>query len=254
MSKRWLVISLTLGLAPALLSGCFLDQHAMAARDRFEDTVPFQPGDTFRLENVNGEVLIETWDRAEVSIEAEKAASSERFLKEIEIEVDRSGNEVEVRTRFPRRRSFFGRMGKVDYRIRVPEEARVDVETVNGKVLVEGIRGRVKASTVNGGIEIEGAAGQVEVSTVNGSIKARYLDVDEDGRNRFSTTNGSVRIELPPDVSGEFEARTVNGSIETDFPLEVTGKIGRRLRGRLGEGRGSFEISTVNGSVRIDKL
>lgn len=254
MSKRSLILSIVLALAPLLLSGCFLDEHAMAARDRFEDTVKFEPGGTFRLENVNGEVLIETWDRPEVSIEAEKAASSERVLKEIDVEVDRLGDQVEVRTRFPRRRSFFGRMGKVDYRIRMPTEARVDVETVNGKVRVEGIRGRVKASTVNGAIEIDDAAGEVEVSTVNGSIKARYLDVDKDGRNRFSTTNGSVRLELPPGVSGDFEARTVNGSIETDFPLEVTGKVGRRLRGRLGEGRGSFEISTVNGSVRIEKL
>jgi DUF4097 and DUF4098 domain-containing protein YvlB len=251
MSKRWLMV---LGLLPCLLSACFLGEHTMAARDHFEETVDFTPGGTFRLDNVNGEVVIETWERSEVRIEAEKAAASERTLREIQIQIDRLGDQVEVRTRFPRRRSFFGRMGKVDYRIRVPAEARVDVETVNGKLQVEGIRGRVKASTVNGSIEIEDVAGEAEVATVNGSIRARYLEVDPDGRNRFSTTNGSVRLRLPPDVSGDFEARTVNGSIQTDFPLEVSGKLGRRLRGRLGEGRGSFEISTVNGSVRIEKL
>ena len=87
------------------------------------------------------------------------------------------------------------------------------------------------------------------------SIQASYEALDEHGRNRFSTTNGSVRIELPRDANGGFEARTVNGRIRSDFDeLEPTGRWGsRKLSGRLGTGGGSFEIKTINGSVRIEK-
>ena len=90
---------------------------------------------------------------------------------------------------------------------------------------------------------------------MNGSIQASYEALDERGRNRFSTTNGSVRIELPRDANGEFEARTVNGRIRSDFDeLEPAGRWGRRkLSGQLVTGGGSFEIKTVNGSVRIQR-
>jgi DUF4097 and DUF4098 domain-containing protein YvlB len=201
---------------------------------------------------VNGTVTIEAWEQDSIYIEAEKAANSEEALESIEVEIDGEGDWVEVKTRLPRSRAFFGSGGKVDYFVKIPAQAKIQVETVNGKLQVEGIEGQVRATTVNGSVHIFDVSGEVESSTVNGSIEATYLDVDADGRHRFSTTNGSVTLRLPIDASGEFEARTVNGSIETDFPLEVSGKFGhRRLRGRLGEGSGTFDISTVNGSVKI---
>ncbi len=138
--------------------------------------------------------------------------------------------------------------------MRVPERAKVDVETVNGSVQVDGIRGRVQASTVNGSVQVADVSGEVDARTINGSIRASYLEPGTSGHHRFSTTNGSVRVRLPPDVSGEFEARTVNGGISTDFPLEVTGRPGRRLFGQLGDGKGRFTISTVNGSVNLQKF
>ena len=232
--------------------GCFLEEVTMAAREQIEETRPFEAGGTFRLENVNGTVTIESWDQDSVYIEAEKAANSEDALESIEVEIDGEGDWVEVKTRLPRSRSFFGSGGKVDYFVKIPTRAKIQVETVNGKLQVDGIEGQVRASTVNGSVHIFDVSGEVESSTVNGSIEATYLDVDTDGRHRFSTTNGSVTLRLPTDASGEFEARTVNGSIQTDFPLEISGKFGhRRLRGRLGEGNGTFDISTVNGSVKI---
>ena len=252
---RGLPIQIALLLAvSSLTTGCFIDDVALAAHEQFEEIVPFEPGGTFRLENVNGAVHISTWDEPEVRIEAEKAANSEEALDSIEIDVDGEGDWVEVNTRLPRSRLFFGSGGKVDYHITLPRHAKVQVETVNGKLEIQGISGRVRASTVNGGVEITDVSGEVESSTVNGSISVSYRDVDPDGRHRFSTTNGSVTLALPPDASGEFDVSTVNGGISTDFPLEVTGKIGRhRLNGRLGDGDGSFDISTVNGSVTIQE-
>lgn len=236
----------------SLTTACFIEEVALASRETIEETRPFDPGGTFRLENVNGTVTIDTWGENSVRISAEKAANNERALEAIDIDIDGEGDWVEVKTHLPRSRLFFGSGGKVDYRITLPTRAKVQVETVNGKLEVSGIEGQVRASTVNGSVEVGEVSGEIETSTVNGSIKANYQNVDADGRHRFSTTNGSVTIYLPTHASGDFEARTINGSIKTDFPLEVTGKYGnRRLRGQLGEGRGTFDISTVNGSVRI---
>jgi DUF4097 and DUF4098 domain-containing protein YvlB len=252
-SMRGLVTKFALFvLMTATTPSCYFGEVALAAREQVEETRPFEPGGTFRLDNVNGTVTIVAWDQENVRIGAEKAANNEKALESIEVEIDGEGDWVEVKTRLPRSRSFFGSGGKVDYFVQIPARATIQVETVNGKLEVEGIQGQVRASTVNGSVHIFDVSGEVESSTVNGSIEATYIEVDAKGRHRFSTTNGSVTLRLPTDASGEFEARTVNGSIRTDFPLEVSGKYGhRRLRGRLGEGKGTFDINTINGSVKI---
>jgi DUF4097 and DUF4098 domain-containing protein YvlB len=236
-------------LAGALASGC-VGHGELTARDSVEETRPLEPGGTFRLQNTNGRVTVTTWDESQVRIEAERAAATERGLDEIEIDVRGEGDRVEVTTRLPKA-LLFGHAGSVEYHVTVPRLARLEIETVNGRLSIEGVTGSVNASTVNGSLEITDASGEVEASTVNGSIKTHIEKTDPTGRNSFSTVNGSVTLYLPADVSGTFDAHTVNGSIRTDFPLEVTGRWGKRLEGRLGDGRGHYEIETVNGSVRI---
>jgi len=236
------------------LAGCgFVEGADWSVRGRFEKSIALQATGVFHLENVNGRVSIEPWNREEVQIEAEKAASSQEALDEIKIEIEGEGQRIDVKTRFPRGGLFGGGGGRVDYRIRVPVRASLDLRTVNGEVRVERMDGSVRASTVNGGVKVYELAGPVDASTVNGSIHAGYRKPVEDGRHNFSTTNGSVTIEMPG-AAGDFEAHTVNGGISTDFPLQVSGKIGpRRLKGRLGSGRATFQIRTVNGGVKLIK-
>jgi DUF4097 and DUF4098 domain-containing protein YvlB len=236
------------------LVGCDFDEAMLSHRARFERTVALEPTGTFHLENVNGKVRIEPWDRAEVRIEAEKAASNEDYLEEIKIEVQGEGRRVDVRTRLPRGGFFLGGHGAVEYRIQLPARARAEVRTVNGGVEVDGMAGEVRAGTVNGTVRITEAAGSVDASTVNGSIRAEYQRAPGEGRHEFSTTNGSVTIYLPEEAGGEFDAQTVNGGMNTDFPLQVSGKIGnRRIQGRMGDGKARFRIRTVNGSVKVLK-
>lgn len=234
------------------LVGCDWEEVVWSARSRFDRTVAFEPTGTFRLDNVNGKVRIEPWDRPEVRIEAEKSASNEEYLESIKIEVLAERDRVEVRTRYPRKGLFLGGHGMVEYHIYLPARARVEVKTVNGSVEVDGLAGTVRASTVNGSVRVTETSGAVDASTVNGSIRAEYRKVAGEEQHHFSTTNGSVTVYLPSDAGGDVEASTVNGSIRTDFPLTVSGKFGnRRMQGRLGDGRTSFRIRTVNGSVKL---
>lgn len=228
---------LTLALAtPALAS----------VREDFERTVPFDPGGSFRLENANGTIDIETWNESNVKIEAEKRARNEDALADIEISVEGSGDSVEVSTIHHRKRD----QGQVDYHIYLPAEAQVSVRTANGGVTVTGIRGRVRAHSVNGSVTVEDISGDIEAETVNGAIRASY-DRVADGSQRFSTTNGSIRLYLPSDAGGRLDAETVNGSIDVDFPVTVTRTNRHHLRGSFGNGSSSFEIETVNGSVKL---
>ena len=175
-------------LAFISLAGCDFDE-LLSFRAKFERTVPLDPTGTFRLTNTNGKVRVETWDRAEVHIEAEKAASSQDYLEEIQIEVDGQGNRVEVRARMPRGGFLRGGHGQVSYLVHVPAGARVEAKTVNGAVEVQGLAGSVQASTVNGAVRITDSSGPVGASTVNGSIRAEYRRAPPDGLSEFSTTN-----------------------------------------------------------------
>ena len=60
-----------------------------------------------------------------------------------------------------------------------------------------------------------------------------------------------MRVYLPSDAGGDFEAETVNGSIDVDFPTNLSRMSRRHVRGSFGSGGGSFTIETVNGSVKI---
>lgn len=241
-------------LAGPLLSACFVGSGLPRVRDTLVETRAFEPGGQFTLENVNGRVTVATWSEPKVRIEAEKAASSDSRLKGLRVEIVGEGRRVEVRTRMPGG-WLFGGGGQVEYRITLPADAQVRVQTVNGAVEIEGVAGELRASTTNGSIHVTDAAGEVQASTVNGGIHARYRAASPDGRHRFSTTNGSVTVSLPEGAGGRLEASTVNGSVENDLPLESTERsTRRRLEGRLGKGRGLLELSTVNGSIHLRRM
>ena len=229
------------------LSGILLAAGADArVRERFEQTVAFNPGGVFSIENQNGSIVIEAGGDSSLRIEAEKEAKSEEALRDLEIVVEGSGDRVSVRTVHHRRRGS----GGVSYRIVLPAKAQVTVSTVNGEVSVRGIHGTVRAESVNGALRIEAISGTIEAETTNGSIRAAYQSVEGD-RHRFETTNGEVRLYLPADAGGDIDAETLNGSIEVEFPMNLTRAGRRRVQGSFGAGSSSFEISTVNGSVSV---
>jgi hypothetical protein len=250
MSHR-LTAAAVLAAAALTLPACDVAAMGPETRQRATVTRRLDPQGTLTVDNTNGAVVVETWSEASVSIESEKVGP-EGSLDDMRVEIEGEGNRVDVRTHYDH--SGWGRHGRVEYRIKVPEGARVEVETTNGAVRVSGTGGSLHAETTNGSIEIADAGGSVDASTTNGSIHATFRRSPQDGEQRFSTTNGAINVTLPDDASGEFEASTVNGGISSDFPLQVSGRIGgRRLRGRLGDGAARYELRTVNGGIRIGK-
>jgi len=236
-----------------VLTGCI---DGAAFGNAFHETVDvtrsLSATGTFQLENTNGNVRVSTWDEPRVRIEAVKAAGSEEALRRIEVAIEGEGDRVEVRTRYPHG-PWFHRGGKVDYTVRLPRQARVEVRTVNGRVEVEDVGGHLRAQTVNGGVEASGIAGEVEVSTVNGTVRVALVRVEPGSHNRLSATNGTVRVTLPRDAAADVEAATVNGAVHCDFDLVDGRSSRRRVEGRIGSGGARFELRTVNGTADIDR-
>ena len=78
---------------------------AATNRQTFEHSYPLAPGGSFLLENVNGSVQVEGWDRDEVEVEAVKTADTDgQDLERVKIDVDSAPGQVSVHTRYPERR------------------------------------------------------------------------------------------------------------------------------------------------------
>ncbi len=240
---------LSLALSPA----CQLGDHVLSHRRTQVETRTIAAGGTLLIRNTNGSVDIETGAPGQVRIQADEAAGSEAALSEIQVLIEAQPDRIEVSTRLPRQH-WFGQNARVHYHVTVPENVNVDAKATNGSMRVAGVSGAVQARSVNGSVRVEGAAGQVVAETTNGSVHASYRALPADGSHRFATTNGSVTVRLPADVSGSFQAHTTNGSIHTDLPLKVHGSfVSKHLSGTLGQGGGRFELKSVNGSVSIKK-
>lgn len=141
----------------------------------------------------------------------------------------------------------------VEFRVLVPRGVKVNVQTVNGDVVVDGATSDIDAGTVNGEVDVVGGTGRVNASNVNGNVRARLARLESDGRMEFTTVNGSVSLELPTDASADIEMETVNGSLNTNFEMTLTGRFDpRRLRTHIGRPGGPrIKVGTVNGSVEL---
>lgn len=143
----------------------------------------------------------------------------------------------------------------VEFRVLVPKGVRVAMNTVNGSVHVNGATAEVVAGSVNGEVDVATTGGPVSATTVNGTVRASVGQVGNDDEMNFGTVNGSVIVQLPPDVNADVDVSTLNGSVRTDYPLSVTGRIERRHInahiGKAGSGGARIRLRTVNGSVEL---
>jgi Toastrack DUF4097 len=244
---------LSLGLAaPA----CDRDFQDRLVSESVEHTVALDPQGSFKIENPRGLMHIETWDRPEVRIQADKFAGSQGALKEVRIEIRGEGSHVEVATHLPDEFGFLGGpSGSVDYRITLPATVRLEASTVNGQIEVEGVAGNLRMSSVNGSVTASDVQGEVHASTVNGKVEVSHRTLSAQAHHEYSCVNGTIRVYLPESATGHFHVEWVNGSVDSDFPIDLnsSGPGHRAVDTQLGEGQNDFKFSTVNGTIRILK-
>lgn len=222
------------------------------ATEEFYERLPLPPGGTFVLLNVNGSVQVDGWEREEVEIHAVKSAPNPADLARVRIAVEQSEGRVTVRTLYPQDDSL---EVSVEYRIRVPDRVRLDgVSTVNGHVLVSGVRGSGHLQTVNGRVEVLDGAGGFSARTTNGNIRLELRELSARDREPLAveTVNGAVVLVLPPDAGAEVEVHNVNGDFWSELPVVVEGSLSPQgFRGRLGPGGPRLRLRTVNGGIRV---
>ena len=178
------------------------------------DTTLSVPADAkIVIENFAGDVVVSTWSKNALRIEAEHSSRAR-------VEVERDGSTVSIK---PRGR--WGAPTSVDFRITAPAAASFEISGVNTDVTVSGTRGEVSVETVRGDVNVTGGTGHLVLSSVEGDVVLERAR----GRAELRSVNSGVTVN---GLEGELAAETVNGEITLE---EISGL--------------TVEASTVNGDV-----
>src|SRR5215470_17789948 len=243
MLRKHLFVS---ALFAALLSFTAVPSFAGLSQ-QFDQTYPLQPGGTFELQNVNGPVEVQGWDRDVVEVRAVKTAKrNEADLRRVTIEVEAKPKSISIMTHYP---PDEGVEVAVEYVIHVPHTAHVEhVGTINGTVVVAGVTAVDELRTVNGNIEVYDGGGSVHAHTTNGNIHLELANFRGGKGASAETTNGSLLVALPSNISAELETRCLNGNFLSEMPVSMESTLRpREMRGRLGKGGVPIKLSTING-------
>src|SRR5579863_4901414 len=216
----------TLGLVLALVVLSVCAASAATLTENFTQSYALPSGGQFSLTNVNGEVIIEAWDRQTVDLSAVKTVQAENdtdaqdTLKAMRIEVTATAGRIVVETKMPHHDGILDWLtghhinAKVDYHVRVPRHLELKIDTTNGSIEADHVQGQLRFETTNGHLTLDDLAGSVKAETTNGGIHANLNQVE--GDLSFETTNGSITLSLPSAIRANLDASTTNGSIHSD--------------------------------------
>ncbi len=172
------------------------------------------------VNNVAGIIEVTTWDRNEVSIGGRLGSSDDK------LEISGDSNELNLVVRLPKK-SRNGHDTVLE--LRVPTNAKVELETVSADVVVNGSKGPVKVNTVSGDIALALASSEVSVQTVSGDVKLKAPSTN----TRLNSISGDLDLE---GLSGQLSLETVSGNIE----LRRGGKFS------------DLKLKSVSGDLRLD--
>ncbi|MGD0134622.1 MAG: hypothetical protein ABSE57_21445 [Bryobacteraceae bacterium] len=132
------------------------------------ERMDFPSGGVLRMKNSTGDLTVEGWDRPDVEITTVKStksyhpkdrSSAEKSLDRIRLVPERKGDELAITTEFPKHamlaRLFLGVSEfELQYRIKVPRNARLIIEHDSGNVYIDDVVGDVHATNGIGQITL----------------------------------------------------------------------------------------------------
>jgi hypothetical protein len=226
---------LEIALLCALATAPAAQERARRAPDT-DQTVPVSRGTRLTVDNHAGEVVVRTWDRDSLRVQARHPSRTR-----VNIRTGPAGLRISSS-------ASTGPSGAVDYDITAPAwipmkiegqynsvtidgaQNEIAVETVRGDVVVKGGSGSISVKTIEGEITVEESRGKITLSSVNQGIKV----IGAGGQISAETTNGS--ISLTRTESNSVDVSTVNGDVVYE--------------GTIAD-KGHYSFSTHNGDITM---
>jgi hypothetical protein len=246
-------VKVSLLLAVALGLGGWL-RPAYGAERVWEKRFQLPPGGHVSVVNVQGSVMVEGWDRAEV--EATVAMRSKvptDQLNDVKVAVEARDGGISFHTLYP---AGLDTPIRVDYRLRVPRQIHLDeVSTLQGNILIHDVEGSIEAHNLHGDIQGIDVSGSVVAHALTGNILVSLRTMpDRRLPLQLATINGNVDLQMPARANADLALSTVAGKIMGGFPFQVSSIPGDSTRhAQVGTGGVQVELRTVRGNIRVSQ-
>lgn len=221
-------------IATALIAGALaLPQARQTRPPETDETVAVTRGARLSIDNFAGEVVVKTWDRDQLRVQARHPARTK-------VSVRTAPTTVTVHS------STSGAPGSVDYEITAPAWMPMKIDGTYNFITIEGAQSEVSATTVRGDVVIRGGTGTITAKSIEGEV------VVDGARGRVvaSSVNQGIRI---TSASGDVTADTNNGSIiltkVASSNVEVTTINGQIVYDGTVVDRGRYRFTTHNGHI-----
>lgn len=207
----------------------------------------FPGGNNVRVElrNISGTIVVESWNKNEIrvsaTIESKNAHVVPRQVNDclmVDVMGDNRGR---------------GDIGDINFKLQVPANSSVDVETRRGNISVANVRsGLVRAYVSSeGDITLTNiSATHVVAQNVIGDI---FFDGEfsSGGTYEFKSTKGNITIRIPGDSAFRLVAASPSKQIKlNDFWNNgFKTQDGRKYVGDVGDGRSSVSVTNFSGSI-----
>ncbi|MEP7336334.1 MAG: DUF4097 family beta strand repeat-containing protein [Acidobacteriota bacterium] len=259
-------------LATASLLACLLLSVTAMAQD-FQRSYSLGGGGSINIRNISGDVRVTGYDGQAVVVSGIKEG---RNSDKVTIEDQSSGNNVDVRVRYPERCNDCD--ASVRFEVKVPRgvayrynsissvSGNVDVadvsgeltaKSVSGEVTVKDVSGAIHASSVSGNVHVGKAGGTVSAKSTSGNVEVEIVSLEGQGNLDFVSVSGNVRVKLPGNLDAEVSLSTMSGDLKTDFPLTIEKSkwgSGQKANGRVGSGSRNLKMSSVSGDLSLLRM
>lgn len=248
----------------------------LASADEWNKSFNLNGKPELRVQTGDANIRVEPWDKntVEIHVTTQNWKIGEDGLRIIDhqngnavsLDVPTNRNEIHFGWNYPSRR-------RVDIEVHMPREARLDLNTRDGNIVVRDMKGdftlksgdghqeidhvdgKLDAGSGDGSIQLTGRFDQLNVHSGDGAVEARVLPGSKMASDwSMRAGDGSIHLYLPTDFSADLEALTGDGHIDFDMPVQMSGRIGKRVRGKLNGGGALLNLHTGDGSIRVDRL
>lgn len=232
-------------LALVLLFGA-LCVTGVAAQQTLSKRYPAGKKVRIELRNISGTIIVESWNRDEIklsaTLESPKANISPRQTGDaliVDVMADNRGRSD---------------VGDVNFKLMVPINSSVDLETKRGQITVTNIRGEsVRAHvSLEGDIQLLGV-GALKVFAQN-TIGDIFFDGEfaRGGSYQFQSGKGEITIRIPANSDFNLVAAAPTKRIQLgEFWNNGFKNLGdgRKFVGDVGDGRSSVAVTNFQGSI-----
>jgi hypothetical protein len=217
---------------------------AAAVESPIHKTFNVSSGGTLTVETDIGDVRIIPGGSG-VTVDVKRHARNDEVMRDFNVTIDQSGNDVIVRAKYDRPSRWFnwGNDLDADFTISVPSSYNVRVSTSGGDVRIGDVTGEVYARTSGGELDLGRINGPVDGRTSGGDVE---LD-GATGRVDLRTSGGGIRI---GDAGSSVKAHSSGGPIEV---RRVAGDLYAHTSGggiTVEDALGSVDAETSGGSIR----